>query len=110
MSEMEENYKGYLEYELGRYQIPGYMRAGLIRYIMHGIEPGDFLRHLLCNDLMGTIGKADSTNINFLPNYAKFLYNTRVGYCYGSPHRYEQWIAKGGAFPRNPDDQPLEPL
>lgn len=76
--------------------LPAHMREGMQLWIERGIEPGSFLMAVLCNDLMGALGRADSTNINALKNYGMFLYNEVPSDCYGSPEKCEAWAERGG--------------
>ena len=73
-------------------QIPNHMMRVLHRYIYNHEPVGDFLRAVLCNDLMGACGRADSTNIELLPVYAAYLYNEAPAACHGSKDKYEAWI------------------
>jgi hypothetical protein len=53
--------------------IPELMRGGIQRYVEHGVQPGQFLSAVLCNDLRGAISRADSTNINILHLYVQWF-------------------------------------
>jgi hypothetical protein len=57
------------------YQIPEYMREGILMYLLDGYPPGDFLRCVIDNDLKGACQAADSTNIRLLTAYVAFFYN-----------------------------------
>ena len=74
------------------YVIPDYMRNGIDLYIDHGITPGDFLTAVICNDLVGAVGRADSTNIHNLPAYANFFYNYAPSPCWGSKAKMDAWV------------------
>jgi len=76
--------------------IPGHTQQAIERYVVHGVEPGEFLRACLCNDLFGAVGKADSSNKANLPAIAQFIYNRIPRECYGSSERVDAWIADGG--------------
>lgn len=76
--------------------LPDHMWGGMKRYLLHGIEPGDFMGSVIRNDLSGAVGRADIHNIHLLPNYVRFLYNGVPGGCWGSPERYTDWIEGGG--------------
>jgi hypothetical protein len=65
-------------------------------YVLYGHRPGDFLSALLCNDFMQTVGRADDRNRAALAEWARLLYNEVPSGCYGSPAKFEAWIAKGG--------------
>lgn len=76
--------------------IPAHCRDGLIGYIMHGHEPGDFLRAVLENDLKGAVSRADAANRASIANYVAFLYNYAPTPCWGSAERVHAWIASRG--------------
>lgn len=76
--------------------LPSHMREGMELWIEHGIDGGDFMTAVLCNDLMGAVGRADSMNINRLKDYALFLYNEAPPECYGSRENVKAWSKKGG--------------
>lgn len=69
-----------VEYE----QAPENCRATLERFIEHGIPMGSFLTCFLSNDLMGALGRADSTNVRQFKEIGMFLYNYAPPACYGS--------------------------
>ena len=76
--------------------LPEHMQDGMRLYIERGIEGGGFLTAVLCNDLMGALGKADSINRHALFDYGNFLYNEAPASCYGSPEKVAAWVARGG--------------
>lgn len=76
--------------------IPDRMIGGMRRYIENGIEPGDFLRAVLNNDLQEACGRADAENQRILFQYVKFLYNYAPSDCWGSPEKVEKWLDEGG--------------
>lgn len=73
------------------HQIPEYMRGGLLRWIEHAIEPGEFLRAVLRNDLRQACELADDNNRERLAQYLKVLYSSAPGGCWGSIEKYERW-------------------
>lgn len=76
--------------------IPEHMRGGLARYVMDGVQPGDFLFALLSNDFMEAAGRADDENIEAFKAYARFFYNDIPMACRGSQKRVREWISHGG--------------
>lgn len=76
--------------------IPEYMHGAVARYVVHGIEPGDFLGAVIENDLMRAAGKADDTNANCLFQWASFLYTSFPRGSYGSPETRKEWQKAGG--------------
>lgn len=77
--------------------IPEHMVDGVVRYVVHRVEPGDFMTALLSNDLMGAAHRADDLNGPALFNWAKLLYNHFPIQSYGSPEAVAAWTEKGGA-------------
>ena len=83
-------------YKFRDFEIPDYMANGIELYINHGVEPGDFLSAVICNDLQSAVGKVDGTNIKNLPAYVGYFYNEAPGGCWGSVSRMVEWIKHGG--------------
>jgi hypothetical protein len=76
--------------------IPAHMRDGVQRYVMHGVEPGNFLTAILENDFMEAVGRADDDNRATLVGWAMFIYNHTPSSCHGSPARVASWLDEGG--------------
>ncbi len=76
--------------------IPAHMRDTMRRYIERGIPTGSFLEAVLCNDLMGALGRADEENRAALHGYAVYLYSYAPNGCHGSPSKVSEWISGGG--------------
>lgn len=53
--------------------IPELSRAGLERYVLHRIRPGQFLSAVICNDLRTAVSRADSVNLPLLPVYVRWF-------------------------------------
>ena len=83
-------------YEFDQFAIPDYMSGGIQRYIENGIEPGDFLTAVICNDLFEAVGRADETNMANLPAYVSYFYTEAPSLCHGSRELMKLWIEKGG--------------
>lgn len=75
--------------------IPDYMREGVEKYVMDGRETGSFLMSVFENNLIEAIGRADTTNIRCLQQYAYLLLHMPAG-SFGSRENVKQWIARGG--------------
>lgn len=74
--------------------LPEHMRGAMERYMQYGIEPGSFLYSVLCNDLMGAVGRADSINRDRLGDYATWLYNNAPPPSFGSREKVDAWIVE----------------
>jgi len=68
------------------YQIPEYMREGILLYLLDGYPPGDFLCAIIDNNLKEACHAADSTNIRLLPAYVAFFYNCAPLLSWGLPN------------------------
>ena len=84
------------DYKANVGMLPEHMQQPMSDYIEKGIAPGSFLSAVLSNDLMGAFGRADSTNIYRIKDFASFLYNHAPSLCHGSPTRVAKWIEIGG--------------
>jgi len=65
----------------------------LQRYVEERLPTGSFLRAVLCNDLIGAIGRADSESVGELQAIITFLFNEVRSDCYGSPEKVARWLA-----------------
>lgn len=72
--------------------LPTHMREGVRDYVLHGREPGGFLRAVLENDLVEAFARADSINSALMSEWATFLYNEMPYEAWGSPEKVEKWI------------------
>ena len=77
-------------------KIPSHMQGAAQRYIENGIAPGSFLTAVICNDLMGAFERADEINAAAMRDWVIFFYNDAPSICWGSPDKFNAWIAKGG--------------
>lgn len=65
--------------------------AAMDRWGQHGYKPGDFLTAVMKNDLMLSMGKADSGNQQALLHICSYVYNELPGSCHGSVEKFEAW-------------------
>jgi hypothetical protein len=79
-----------------RYQIPEYMRPGILRWIEEGIIPGGFLTAVIENNLRESFDKADDQNMFRIHSYLLFFYNCAPAPCWGSIKKVKEWANKGG--------------
>lgn len=86
--------KGFDTYETF---VPPHMRDGLERYLNKGIEPGGFMRAVLCNDLLGAVQSADIVNRHHLNTILMWLLAYAPSDAWGSPEAYTYWIQRKGA-------------
>jgi hypothetical protein len=74
--------------------VPEHLHGGLVRYLVHRLQPGHFLTAVLENDLREAMGRADEQSRAGLFQIVKFLYNDAPSICWGSPERVQQWLAE----------------
>jgi len=91
-----KEYEDYYREQAEHHELPDYMIDGLVRYIVHGIEPGGFLSSVLENDLAWAAARADAVNRRNLFRYASFLLYGAPNGCWGSKSKVQEWIGKGG--------------
>jgi len=75
--------------------LPSYMVDAVINYFEKGWTPGDFLRSVLENDLVGTFAYADDTNKLYVHKYVQWLWwhaPGRSSGAWGSVEAVEEWI------------------
>lgn len=77
-------------------RLPEHMRGGARRYIESGIPPGGFLAAVLGNDLAGAFSQADSTNLQAMGAWARWLHNDIPRSAWGSPAKVTAWCEAGG--------------
>lgn len=80
-------------YRFREYTVRDDMMEAILRWIQHGIEPGDFLRAVINNDLREAIGRADDDNMRNLPAIVGYFYNEAPSSCWGSPEKAQAWAA-----------------
>jgi len=76
--------------------IPKHMHDAVARWITRGIEPGSFLRAVICNDLAGAVLMADEDNLIALRSWVLFFYDCAPSGCWRSPENFREWKKQGG--------------
>lgn len=72
--------------------LPPDLRAGLLRYVVDGVRPGDFLCAVLDNDLADAVGRADSeARLAQLKAIHSWLFNFTPSACFGSKAKRLAW-------------------
>jgi len=77
-----------------KYNIRPEILDSLYRYIDEGIPTGDFLRAVLENNLIESLGRADEGNRIALFDITSFLYNVAPAPCWGSPEKVKKWLER----------------
>jgi len=75
-------------------KVPAHMQEALERYVEHHIRPGSFLTAILENDFIRAFAQADTTNRNYLAQWAETLYWELPSACWGSKEKVESWLDK----------------
>jgi hypothetical protein len=65
----------------------------LTRYIEHRIEPGSFVRAVLCNNLREAMACADHINRRRVFEWTSWLYNNAPRDCWGNEIKVSAWLA-----------------
>jgi hypothetical protein len=76
--------------------LPEHMQEGAREYVELGREPGDFLRAILCNELVEAWQRADSVNRANLGAWIQWLLSEAPLACWGSPAKEQAWVERGG--------------
>ncbi len=82
--------------------IPKHMIPSLVRYMLWGIRPGEFLTALLQGNFFECLKKADDLNKHALYEYGSFLYRAAPPDCFGTPDKVRAWITQQGALHSKP--------
>jgi hypothetical protein len=72
------------------------MQAAIRRYVIQGVQPGDFLTAVITNDLRNAVGKADDENLPLLKLYVQWFYNEAPAPCWGSKQNMTEWLTARG--------------
>lgn len=75
--------------------VPEHTVDGLLRYVLYGVPPGDFLRAVLENKLIQSLGRADEENRATIFAIANLVYNAIPTKCRGSEDIVRDWLFKG---------------
>lgn len=88
---------GYEEYDIDEFlAIPRETIEGIHRYVEHGIQPGDFLKAVIRNDLKEAVGRADHNNLRVLKLICQLIHNYAPSDCHGSREKLIAWMRVGG--------------
>jgi hypothetical protein len=75
--------------------LPRHFYDSLKLYLECGCPPGQFLRAVLSNDLVGAVNRADEEALAGLRRIVQFVYNDLPSTCWGSPEKVSAWINQG---------------
>ena len=83
----------WMEYNIlgGRDAIPEHTHEALIRYFVHGMEPGSFLTAMLAGDLYAAAFKADHVNKGTMGHIAVWIVHHAPHNSYGTADIVKKW-------------------
>lgn len=61
-------------------------------YVEHGIDPGDFLKAVLSNELHQSFVQADFDNAQSLEDIINFIFHSIPSKCWGSRTKVKDWM------------------
>lgn len=73
--------------------IPPVAKQTIDDYVNLGLQPGDFIRAVLTNNLKEAFGRADSENREAMFDIVSYCYNHIPASCWGSPEAVEAWLS-----------------
>ncbi len=74
------------------YELPRYMIAGMVNYLVKHLEPGSFMGALLENDLATSVRRADPTNRLKLRSWLSFMERELPLDAWGSKKSVRLWL------------------
>lgn len=63
-------------------------------YLEKAFIPSGFLASVICNDLSGSVLKADDETLRNLPAFSAYFVNETPGTCWGSYEKMQKWLNK----------------
>lgn len=76
--------------------LPDHMLPGLLRYLLLGVQPGEFLSALLQLDVIRAARKADEFNRVMLAVWLTVLDEIMPREAWGDTERFAAWVKRGG--------------
>jgi hypothetical protein len=77
---------------VSKYNIPENTEANIRRYVNYRIDPGDFLKAVLTNDLFEAYNRADEDNIVAMFFIVRFIFNQVPRCCWGEKETVRDWM------------------
>ena len=85
--------KEFFDYEKAlKFGVPEHTVEGIKAYVEDHLDPGDFGRAILSNQLTEAFGRADELNRESMFAIAQMLYNCMPVSCWGSPEKVQKWL------------------
>lgn len=74
-------------------RVPAHLRAGVLRYLVDHVRPGQFLSAVLRNDLADAVLRGDDQSLAGLRDLVLFLHNHAPAQSHGSEANFDAWLA-----------------
>ena len=75
---------------------PENLWGGFKRYVLHGIEPGSFLKAFFVGDFHELCRRGGEESVKELWPAVVYLHNQCPGGCFGSLEHVRDWMGQGG--------------
>jgi hypothetical protein len=105
MRPVDPEFQKYIEPRLREHlqMLPPHMHDSIMNYVLHRLEPGDFMYAVLTNNLKEAVVHADHINKDSLVGWVEFCMWYLPSICWGSPQRVNAWL---NPAPQVQDDSP----
>jgi hypothetical protein len=80
---------------VSKYNIPEITEQNIRHYVNHRIDPGDFLKAVLSNDLFEAYNRGDEDNLVSMLFIVRFIFNQVPRCCWGSKETVKEWLHDG---------------
>lgn len=87
--------------------VPGHLVEGLVRYLAQHIRPGGFLSSVLGGNVFEALCRADPASQQGFGAVCLFLFRCAPSNAWGSPEKFEAWLADELERPRPDPDAHL---
>ncbi len=72
--------------------VPVHVIEEINRFVDARLHPGDFVKSILCNDLVGVVKYAGAEEKPFICDIVKYIFNNIPQDCWGNTKRYQDWL------------------
>lgn len=74
------------------YHLYGNIREAIENYYYHKLHPGGFVYHMLCNDFVGAVARADPFNSVQMKENVRWLSTCMPPSAWGSKEMVDNWL------------------
>lgn len=93
-----DNFEEDLYKKLREYGVPVNLWEPIVRYILNGTQPGNFLSSVIKNQLLEAFTSADPVSTQHMKNIVTFFYNSVPAGCFGNEEKLIAWREEGGLY------------